>query len=378
MSSEERDATPALGTHGGPGPYGRAREGATVELHGDHFEDMRWSFLYDPEDTGYRNGTPTSVADAARRQRGGSEPPDVVQGPIIKPAVWTWEIPLYFWAGGIAAGASFVALACDLAHDHRSAAIARKVALAAVAPCPPLLVSDLGRPARFLNMLRIFKPRSPMSMGAWCLTAFGNLAGLAVAADLTGRERTARALGAATATLGAYLGSYGGVLLASTAVPVWARSRLVLGPVFVATATATGAAATRLTLVAAGLEGEAPTRVALGRVETGAMVAELIMSTLHERRLGRVGEVLEEGQAGRLFRAAKWSTYAGLALRVARRRGGPKTHHLASALFLAGGLAFRYAWVRAGDASAHDEEAVALANRGRTATRRGQARTERG
>jgi hypothetical protein len=107
--------------------------------------------------------------------------------------------------------------------------------------------------------------------------------------------------------------------------------------------------------------------VALGRVETGAMVAELIMSTLHERRLGRVGEVLEEGQAGRLFRAAKWSTYAGLALRVARRRGGPKTHHLASALFLAGGLAFRYAWVRAGDASAHDEEAVALANRGRTA-----------
>ncbi|MEJ7717840.1 MAG: NrfD/PsrC family molybdoenzyme membrane anchor subunit [Thermoleophilaceae bacterium] len=364
---EERDATPALGTRGGPGPYGRAREGAGVALHG---EQLRGHALVVPlRRRGHR--LPERHPDLgggrrpapARRRRA----PDVVQGPIVKPAVWTWEIPLYFWAGGIAAGASFVALACDLAKDHRSAAIARKVALAAVAPCPPLLVSDLGRPARFLNMLRIFKPRSPMSMGAWALTAFGNLAGLAVVADLTGRERTARVLGVGTATLGAYIGSYGGVLLASTAVPVWARSRLVLGPVFVATATATGAAATRLTLVATGLEGEAPTRVALGRVETGAMVAELVMSTIHERRLGRVGEVLEEGQAGRLFRAAKWSTLAGLALRLARRRAGPKAHHLASVLYLVGGLAFRYAWVRAGDASAHDDEAVALANRGSTA-----------
>jgi formate-dependent nitrite reductase membrane component NrfD len=360
-----RDTEPALGTPGEPGPYGHPFEGAEVALHGPHFEDMRWSFLYDGADTRYQDGATAEVAEAARRQRGGPDPPDVVQGPIMKPAVWTWEVPLYFWFGGIAAGSSFVAMACDLAGDERSAATARKVALATVAPCPALLVSDLGRPARFLNMLRIFKPRSPMSTGAWALTAFGNLAGVAVAADLLGRRRLARAVGAANASVGAYIGSYAGILLASTAVPVWARSRLVLGPLFVATATATGAAATRLALVATGLSPDAPTRVALGRVETGAMAAELAVSTVHERRLGRVGKVLHEGQAGWLFRLAKTLTSTGLALRLVRRRGGPRVHHLASVLYLLGGLAFRYAWVRAGDASAHDDEGIALTARGR-------------
>ena len=72
----------------------------------------------------------------------------------MKAPVWTWEVPLYFWFGGLAAGSSFVALACDLAGDRRSARWARLVALGAVAPCAPLLIADLGRPLRFLNMLR--------------------------------------------------------------------------------------------------------------------------------------------------------------------------------------------------------------------------------
>ena len=157
---------------------------------------------------------------------------------------------------------------------------------------------DLGRPERFYNMLRIFKPRSPMSMGAWALTAFGNLAAAAVGADLLGRRREARALGAANAVVGGYLGSYTGVLLASTAVPVWARSRLFLGPIFVSTAAATGAAATRLALVATGLPVGHPTRRALGTVETVAMSAELILSVINERRLGELASGLEEGTPG--------------------------------------------------------------------------------
>jgi formate-dependent nitrite reductase membrane component NrfD len=102
------------------------------------------------------------------------------------------------------------------------------VALAAALPSAPLLVLDLGRPLRFLHMLRIFKPRSPMSMGAWCLAAFSGAATLAVGADILGHGKPARALGAATVLLGTYLGSYTGVLLAATAVPVWARSRALL------------------------------------------------------------------------------------------------------------------------------------------------------
>jgi formate-dependent nitrite reductase membrane component NrfD len=289
--------------------------------------------------------------------------PEIVQGPMMKPPVWTWEVPLYFWFGGMAAGASFVAFACDLAGDERSARISRMVALGALAPSPPLLVMDLGRPERFYNMLRIFKTRSPMSTGAWCLTVFGNLAAAAVGADLLGRRDAARRLGGANAVVGGYLGSYTGVLLAATAVPLWARSRAFLGPIFVCTGAATGAAACRLVLVAAGLPPGHPTREALGRVETGAMTAELVLSQINEARLGQLAEAVEEGRAGRWSHAAKWLVRTGLGLRLVRHRGA-WTHHLASCCYLAAGLCFRYGWVEAGKQSARDDEAVARMARG--------------
>ena len=304
-----------------------------------------------------------AIREAGRRARGGEDLPETIQGPIIHAPVWTWEVPLYFWFGGMAAGSSFVALACDLAGDETSARVARLVALGALAPSPPLLIMDLGRPMRFYKMLRIFKPRSPMSMGVWALTAFGNLAAAAVGADLLGRKREAKVLGGANAVVGGYLGSYTGVLLASTAVPVWGRSRLFLGPIFVSTAAATGAAATRLALVASGLPVGHPTRRALGTVETAAMTAELILSIINERRLGPLAGGLEKGRPGTLFKAAKWAVRVGLSLRLARRRGGPGVHHVASLLYLAAGLLFRYAWVGAGRLSARDDRAVAEMHR---------------
>ncbi len=359
----ERDTTPAVGTPGGPA-FGE-RTGEKVDLHIGQWKDGRWSYLFG-EDTEYGSAIPDieAIRDAAERARTGPLP-EIIQGPVIKPPVWTWEVPLYFWFGGIASGSAFVALACDLAGDEESAAVARKVALAALAPSPVLLILDLGRPERFVNMLRIFKTRSPMSMGAWALTAFGNLAAAAVGADLLGRRREARALGAANALVGGYLGSYTGVLLAATAVPVWARSRLFLGPIFVSTATATGAAACRLTLAARGLPVGHPTRNALGRVEMGAMGAELLLSVINERRLGPLAEGLEQGRPGKLFKAAKWAVRAGLGLRLARARGGPATHHVASVLYLAAGLMFRYAWVGAGPPSARNDRAVAEMARSR-------------
>jgi formate-dependent nitrite reductase membrane component NrfD len=298
--------------------------------------------------------------------RGGRIPPPDLHGPFIKEPVWTWEVPLYFWVGGIASGAGFVALACDLTGDSRSARVARAVALGAVAPAPALLIADLGRPARFLNMLRVFKPRSPMNLGAWCLSAFSATLGGAVGADVLGRPRAARLLGGATAVLGGYLGSYTGVLLASTAVPLWARSRLFLGPIFVTTATATGAAAVRLVLVQSGLPTGHPTRRALGTVETAAIACELAMSAVNERRIGDAASPLRGGAAGILMRGAKAAVLLGLAMRfVGRRPGGRLYADLASGLYLAGGLLFRFAWVYAGKASARDHEAVvALARSG--------------
>jgi len=362
VSDPRIDPEPAIGRPASPA-FGE-RTGEKVDLHVGQWKDGRWSYLYG--DTVYGEATPDlpAVREAARRAREG-EGPEVVQGPILNPPVWTWEVPLYFWFGGIAAGSSFVALACDLAGDEESAAVARKVALGALGPSPVLLILDLGRPERFYNMLRIFKPRSPMSMGAWALTAFGNLAAAAVGADMLGRRRAARALGAANAVVGGYLGSYTGVLLASTAVPVWARSRLFLGPIFVSTATATGAAACRLALVARGMPAGHPTRNALGRVEMSAMAAELALSIVNERRLGPLARGLSDGRPGKLFKAAKWCVRGGLALRLVRRPGGPATHHVASLLYLAAGLMFRYAWVAAGPPSARDDRVVAEMARSR-------------
>jgi formate-dependent nitrite reductase membrane component NrfD len=367
--TESRDIRPALGTHGGPGPWTAAEPGAPVALARPGFGDARWSFLYKARDTGYATAEPAPGQVAAANRRMRSAPVSDIHGPFIHAPVWSREVPLYFWFGGMASGAGFVSLACDVAGDHRSAAIARKVALGAVAPAPVLLIGDLGRPERFLNMMRIFKPRSPMNTGAWCLVAFSGSCGLAVGCDLAGWPKAARGLGALTSVLGGYLGSYTGVLLACTAVPVWSRSRTILGPAFVATATATGAAATRLVLVASGLPAGHPTRSALGTIETASMLAELSLSALGERRLGDAATALRRGRPGVYFRTAKSLVVLGLSLRVVARDRSSPEHDLASVMYLAAGLAFRFAWVSAGAASAEDDGAVAAMGRGRRVLR---------
>jgi hypothetical protein len=219
-----------------------------------------------------------------------------------------------------------------------------------------------------------------MNLGAWCLAAFTTVGAGAVGSDLLGRRSTARGLGAVNALLGGYLGSYTGVLLAATAVPVWARSRIFLGPIFVSTATATGAAATRLVLAATEQRPVGhPTRIALNRLAAGSALAELTLSIVNERRLGRAGHVLSEGKPGRLFRTAKWLAWTGVALNLLDpRRTRPLGQHTASILYLAGGLVFRLAWLEAGKASARDDEAVALMARGRVTADEGRRnRTER-
>src|SRR6059058_4769866 len=148
--------------------------------------------------------------------------------PLLKQPSWTWEIPLYFFVGG-AAGASAVvgAIANYTGADRRLVRDARWIAAAGSVISPALLISDLGRPSRFLNMLRVFKPQSAMSVGVWTLLGFS---GGSVAAAFAGslRERYGESLPvrvlenageAASLLFGLPFSNYTGVLIGATAIP---------------------------------------------------------------------------------------------------------------------------------------------------------------
>src|SRR5262249_13388647 len=159
--------------------------------------------------------------------------------PLLKPPVWTWEVPAYFFAGG-AAGASAVigAAARFTGADPALVRDARRIAAIGSMISAPLLIADLGRPERFLNMLRRFKPQSPMSVGAWPRAVFGGAC--AGAAILRGRLGDAAAV--VSAATGLVMSTYTGVLLGATAIPVWAEHKRTLPIVFGASALASAVA----------------------------------------------------------------------------------------------------------------------------------------
>src|SRR5262245_12401958 len=101
--------------------------------------------------------------------------------PLLKQPVWVWSIPTYFYVGATA-GASLALGASTQLLDPSAGDLVqtcRRIGVAGVTIGSSLLIYDLGRPERFVNMLRVFRPTSPMSVGSWLLAATGSLAGLA-------------------------------------------------------------------------------------------------------------------------------------------------------------------------------------------------------
>ncbi|MEJ7799097.1 MAG: NrfD/PsrC family molybdoenzyme membrane anchor subunit, partial [Ilumatobacter sp.] len=92
--------------------------------------------------------------------------------PIVRPHIWEDSIAWYFFTGGLAGASSVLAAAAELAGRPRLARHARRAAMVGLVPSPVFLIADLGRPARFYNMLRVFKPTSPMSVGSWLLSVY--------------------------------------------------------------------------------------------------------------------------------------------------------------------------------------------------------------
>jgi len=268
--------------------------------------------------------------------------------PVIKEPVWTWEIPTYFFTGGLAGASSVLSLAAKIARKEKLSRTALYLGAAADAVSPVLLVSDLGRPERFHHMLRVFKVTSPMNVGAWILLVSGGASNTAALLELLGWLKPVKLAAEAVAALaGPSLATYTGVLVADTAIPVWHEGRHELPWIFGASAAASAGAAACMFLPP---EDAGPAR----RLAIGAVAAEGSLMQGMELRLGEVGEVYRQGGAGRLAWAAK--TLAGTGAVLLARRGGRSRKAAApgGALVCAGELCLRWSVYRAGFQSARD------------------------
>jgi formate-dependent nitrite reductase membrane component NrfD len=272
--------------------------------------------------------------------------------PVLKPAIWTWEIPAYLFIGGAAGICAVIATVAAIAGHAELARDARHLAATGAALSPLLLISDLGRPARFLNMLRIFKPQSPMSVGAWLVALFCTAEFCSVASSLVGSSAATMAgrLCDAMASLsGLLLATYPGVLMGATAIPVWNRFARVLPWHFAASSL--GAAASMLELA-----GNRET--ALNMLGITAAVAVTALAVLTDFRRDEVSKPLVSGRSGMM--SVVGDAFSGpipLVLRLAVAVL-PAARLIAAAFAVIGSLMTRFAWVAAGRESANDPELV--------------------
>jgi formate-dependent nitrite reductase membrane component NrfD len=268
--------------------------------------------------------------------------------PVLNRPTWkNPDVPAYLFSGGLAGASAVLAELAAATGRPTLARVARLGAAGGAMAGAGLLVHDLGRPARFLNMLRMLKVTSPLSVGSWILAPFSGLTALAAASELTGyAPRLGRAAGVGAAVLGGPMTTYTAVLISNTAVPAWHEAHGDLPVVFGASAVAAGGG---LGLVGAGVHENGPA----ARLAVAGAAVELVASRVMERKLGELGARYTTGRAGRWRKASSVLTAAGAvgALLGRRRRAVAVASGLA---VLAGSLATRFAVFHAGLASADD------------------------
>jgi formate-dependent nitrite reductase membrane component NrfD len=289
----------------------------------------------------------------------GSEMRSYYGRPIVKEPTWTWEIPTYFFTGGLAGASAVLSSAARVSGNETLARRALYIGALADLVSPVLLISDLGRPERFHHMLRVVKPTSPMNLGSWVLLVSGGASTTAALLQLLDKLRPVRiAASIAAALAGPPLATYTGVLVADTAIPVWHEGRHELPWIFGASAAASaGAAASIFT----------PTRDAgpARRVAVAGVLAEGALMQAMELRLGKVGEVYHQGAAGKLSWAAKGLSVGGAALLAKRGRKSRTSAVVGGAMVCAGELCLRWAVFKAGFQSARDPKYVVESQRRR-------------
>ena len=328
------------------------------------------------------------VRDPARkgRKRGGGRggdrsmvPPAEFRSyygrPIVKPAVWHHDIAAYLFTGGLAAGSALLAAGGDASGRPALRRAGRVTALGAVLASGYFLVNDLGRPERFLHMLRVAKPTSPMSMGTWIFSAFSVAAGAAAVAEAApllprkGLPGVARKLLPPVGTAGQYgaavvapaLATYTAVLLADTATPSWHAAYPELPFVFAGSALASGAG---VGLIAAPPGQTGPAR----RMAVAGAAMELYGAHQVETTKGILSEPYREGKAGKLLRAGRTLTALGVAGAVLGRRSRVVSA-LSGLSLLTASLVTRFGIFEGGMASARDPKYTVLPQRERLAQR---------
>ena len=291
--------------------------------------------------------------------------------PILKRPFWKWEIALYFFFEGVSAGSYILCTMAGLRDKQRYAGLIRGgriLSFFTMVVCPPLLIMDLGRPERFHHMLRIWKKTSPMNHGAWALSGYGTIASLltlvglkpgwmpwGVGADalrFAQRWVPERVIGVLGLPFAWTMVSYPGVLLETTANPVWSRSHF-LGPLFAASSMSSGAAA--LTLLNYGSKDHGLHK-ALGTFEDVAGVAEAAGAALYLGEAKRAARPLWKGKQSVLFLVGALGL--GIVAPAVLRRSKSKwvRDGVAPLLTIAGSLALKWSVTYAGQESALDPE----------------------
>ncbi len=283
-----------------------------------------------------------------------SDDPTYYERRMLQESVWSWAIPLYYYVGGLSGASMALAAAVTLKRDKSLDEFVQRchiIGFAGTVVSGVLLIYDLGRPMRFLNMLRVFRPTSPMNMGAWILSATGGTAFMTIAL------RPQRGLlgvigetfGIASGVFGLGLATYTGVLIANTAVPVWQASRKTLPALF-------GSSAVASLGCAFDIFGAQTPASAFGIIGRGAeLVAGFCME--HEASVvPRVGRPLKRGRSGVMFRTSTLLT--GVSLVLALWPNSTRNRKIVSGVIGSlGSLLMRFSVEAAGNASARDPRA---------------------
>ncbi|MBV9500703.1 MAG: polysulfide reductase NrfD [Acidobacteriaceae bacterium] len=284
--------------------------------------------------------------------------PTYYDRPLLNEPVWKWAIPTYDYIGGLTGAALVLGAAAqigDTASRERLIRRCHRIGFAGVVVSAALLVEDLGKPSRVLNMLRVFRPTSVMNMGAWILMGSSVLAfGAFVLRPRKGRlRRVGQFCGYAAGVFGAALATYTGVLTGNTAVPLWQASRKILPILFGVSAMSSVGTLFELTVESA--EERRLTKL-FGTVgQTAELAAEIVM----ERQAAvvpRVARPLHRGLGGFLWRSAMLLTGTGLLLGLTPRH--TRNRRIVSGLLgTLGSVLMRFTVEHVGTVSARDARA---------------------